>query len=72
MPTPVIERDPSMPTHSLLHGKGLTRTTARGWAGRWICVGGGDSTSWLWGFKSVGGLDHYAHVLNQHKLLVVG
>ncbi len=22
----------------------------------------------LWGFKSAGGLDHYAHVLHQHKL----
>jgi hypothetical protein len=21
----------------------------------WPCVGGGDSTSWLWGFKSEGG-----------------
>ena len=28
--------------------------------------------SQLWGFKSEEGLDHYAHVLNQHKLLVVG
>jgi hypothetical protein len=28
--------------------------------------------SQLWGFKSEGGLDHYAHVLNQRKLLVVG
>jgi hypothetical protein len=26
----------------------------------------------LWGFKSEEGLDHYAHALNQHKLLVVG
>jgi hypothetical protein len=38
----------------------------------WPCVGGGDSTNWLWGFKSEGGLDHYAHVLHQRKLLVVG
>jgi hypothetical protein len=30
------------------------------------------STSSLWGFKSVEGLDHYAHVLNQRILLVVG
>ena len=29
-------------TSNLLHGKGLTRTTARGWTGWWICVGGGD------------------------------
>jgi hypothetical protein len=26
----------------------------------------------LWGFKSEEGLDHYAHVLNQHTLLVLG
>lgn len=37
-----------------------------------MCGGGGDSTSRLWGFKSEGRLDHYAHVLNQRKLLVVG
>jgi hypothetical protein len=37
-----------------------------------MCVGGGGSPSYLWGFKSEEGLDHYAHVLNQHKLLVVG
>ena len=35
----------------------------------------GKSTDWrtlasqLWGFKSEGGLDHYAHVLNQQKRL---
>jgi hypothetical protein len=36
-------------------------------AGRVGCRG-----TQLWGFKSVEGLDHYAHALNQHKLLVVG
>lgn len=25
-----------------------------------------------WEFKTVEGLDHYAHALNQHKLLVLG
>jgi hypothetical protein len=35
----------------------------------WAVVG---SMSWLWGFESVEGLDHYAHALNQHTLLVVG
>jgi hypothetical protein len=57
---------------SLLHGNGLTRTP-RG-MGRMggSAVGGGGSASLLWGFKSVGGLDHYAHVLNQHTRLVVG
>ena len=31
----------------------------------WPCVGGGDSTSWLWGFKSEGGLgpNAYTHAL---------
>ena len=35
-------------------------------------LGGTTKVHELWGFKSVEGLDHYAHVLNQHKLLIVG
>jgi hypothetical protein len=39
---------------------------------RWLSTDWRTLASQLWGFKSVEGLDHYAHVLNQRKLLVVG
>ena len=58
--------------HTMAH---LHRSGQAGWTSRtflsyhrgWRLTRG----SQLWGFKSEGGLDHYAHVLNQHKLLVV-
>jgi hypothetical protein len=58
-------------TRSLLRGRALTRTT-RGIGGMVDPRGGGGSTSLLWGSSPRGRLDHYAHALNQHKLLVVG
>jgi hypothetical protein len=61
----VIERRPRLAhTSRSLHGKGLTCITA-GVGGIWMYVGGGGSTSELWGFKSVGGLgpNAYTHAL---------
>ena len=56
-------------TSSLLHGKGLTRPLWSGQEGD--LRGRGGLNGLAVGFKSEG-LDHYAHVLNQHKLLLVG